>query len=140
MPTSGYSKTPLAKKLGIKEGFIIKLVNPPAHYWDLFTDIPEHLQVLDDTSIKKNLIHYFVLSEKELHKNLPELKKELVDNGMIWISWYKRSSGMKTDLTEDVIRNTALAIGLVDIKVCAVDEQWSGLKLVIRLKDRKQKQ
>jgi hypothetical protein len=140
MPTSGYSKTPLAKKLGIKQGYIIKLVNAPTHYWELFTDLPDNLHVQRSTTTKKNFIHYFAITAKDLHKNLAALKNELFDNGMIWVSWYKRSSGIKTDITEDVIRKIALAIGLVDIKVCAVDEQWSGLKLVIPVKDRKPKE
>jgi hypothetical protein len=137
---AGYSKTPLAKKLGIKQGFSVKLVNPPAYYWDLFTDLPDVLQVQDDAAIKKNFIHYFAVTAKELFDALPVLKNELFDNGMIWISWYKRSSGVRTDITEDLIRDAARATGLVDIKVCAIDEKWSGLKLVIPVKDRIPKQ
>jgi hypothetical protein len=136
MQTSGYSGTPLAKKLGIKEGFKIRLINPPEYYSELFTDMPEKISILKDTKTKKNFIHCFVKQEKELHKNIASLKNEIEPNGIIWISWPKKASKVSTDITEDVIRNLALANGLVDIKVCAVDEIWSGLKLVIPVRNR----
>jgi hypothetical protein len=136
MQPAGYSGTPLAKKLGIKEGFKIRLMNSPEYYFDLFTDMPENICVLKDLKIKKNFIHYFVKQAKELHKNIASLKNEIEPNGIIWISWPKKASKVVTDITEDVVRNLALANGLVDIKVCAVDEIWSGLKLVIPVKDR----
>ena len=136
MTPSGYSGTPLAKKLGIKEGFKIRLINPPEYYFDLFTDMPENISIFKDTKTKKNFIHCFVKQEKELYKNIASLKNEIEPNGIIWISWPKRASKVVTDITEDVVRNLALANGLVDIKVCAVDEIWSGLKLVIPVKDR----
>jgi hypothetical protein len=133
---AGYSNTPLAKKLGIKEGFHIKLVNPPDYYFDLFTDLPVNLNLTDDKIIRKDFIHFFTKEEKEFTAMLPDLNKQLVPNGMIWVSWPKKASKVVTDITEDTIRNYALKIGLVDIKVCAVDEIWSGLKLVIPVKDR----
>jgi hypothetical protein len=136
MQTSGYSGTPLAKKLGIKEGFKIRLINSPEYYFELFTDMPENISILKDTKTKKNFIHCFVKQEKELYKNIASLKNEIESNGIIWISWPKKASKVVTDVTEDVVRNLALANGLVDIKVCAVDEIWSGLKLVIPVKDR----
>ena len=136
METSGYSGTPLAKKLGIKEGFKMRLINPPEYYFTLFTDLPENIAILKDVKIKKNFIHCFVTSEKELHKNIMSIKNEIESNGIIWISWPKKASKVTTDVTEDTVRNIALASGLVDIKVCAVDEIWSGLKLVIPVKDR----
>jgi len=137
MKTSGYSGTPLAKKLGIKENFSIKIINAPDYYFDLFDDLPKNLV----TTAKNNLdfIHYFETNQKNFRKEILKLKKQLAPDGMIWISWYKKSAKMPTDITEDVIRNYALENGLVDIKVCAVDEQWSGLKLVIPVKDRKKK-
>ncbi|HEV8512519.1 MAG TPA: DUF3052 domain-containing protein [Cyclobacteriaceae bacterium] len=137
MKTAGYSGTSLAKKLGIKENFAIKIVNAPDYYFDLFTDLPKNLI----TSAKNNLnfIHYFETNQKNFRKEILKLKKQLAQDGMIWVSWYKKSAMMPTDITEDVIRNFALKNGLVDIKVCAVDEQWSGLKLVIPVKDRKKK-
>jgi hypothetical protein len=134
--SSGYSNTPLAKKLGIKPGFKIMLINKPAHYFDLFTDMPTDLQVINDESEKKNLIHFFTTQKQELIGLLSQLKSQIKSDGTIWVSWPKKASKVETDITEDTIRNCALSIGLVDIKVCAVDEVWSGLKLVIPVKDR----
>ena len=135
MKTTGYSGTPLAKKLGIKSNFKIKLVNPPDYYFKLFSDLPENMKEVKDT--KKDFIHYFAKDAETLNKEIKGLKNELEQNGMIWISWYKKSSKIPTDVTENIIRDIALKNGLVDIKVCAVDEIWSGLKLVIPVKDRK---
>jgi Protein of unknown function (DUF3052) len=136
MKTTGYSGTPLAKKLGIKEGFKIRLVDQPDYYFDLFTDLPETLSIIKDKKTKKNLIHYFTKSAAGLSKDIVALRNEIEPNGMIWISWPKKASKITTDITEDTIRELALTNGLVDIKVCAVDEVWSGLKLVIPVKDR----
>ncbi len=136
MKTTGYSSTPLAKKLGIKEGFKIRLVDQPDYYFDLFTDLPETLTILKDKKTKKNLIHYFTKSAADLRKDIVALRNEIEPNGMIWISWPKKASKITTDITEDTIRELALTNGLVDIKVCAVNEVWSGLKLVIPVKDR----
>ena len=133
---AGYSGTPLAKKLGIKPDFKIKLVNPPDNYFDLFTDLPGHLNFEDDSNAKKDLIHFFTKQAEEYIRTLPLLKNEIKPNGIIWVSWPKKASKIITDITEDIIRNYAIKIGLVDIKVCAVDEIWSGLKLVIPVKDR----
>ena len=133
--TAGYSGTPLAKKLGIKEGFRIALFNQPESYFSLFTDFPTGVKVINKAKV--DFVHYFVTEEKQLIKEISKLKNQIEQNGMIWISWPKKASKVKTDLTEDAIRNLALKNGLVDIKVCAVDEIWSGLKLVIPLKDRK---
>lgn len=137
MKVSGYSGTPLAKKLGIKEGFKIRLVNQPEYYFDLFDDFPENVQILSDTQNKKNLIHFFTKEASMLIDEIIALRTEIESNGMIWISWPKKTSKIITDITEDTIRNLALTNGLVDVKVCAVDEIWSGLKLVIPVKDRK---
>lgn len=134
--TQGYSGTPLAKKLGIKNGFKIRLVNQPDYYFQLFNDMPENIRILTDKKTKKNLIHYFTKQAKDLYKDISFLKSEIEANGMIWISWPKKASKVPTDITEDVVRELALTKGLVDIKVCAVDEIWSGLKLVIPVKDR----
>ena len=134
---AGYSGTPLAKKLGIKPGFRIKLINPPDNYMQLFTDMPAELYFEDDEVSKKDLIHFFTRQKDELLARLPMLKTQIKPDGMIWVSWPKKASKVITDVTEDIIRNHALTIGLVDIKVCAIDETWSGLKLVIPVKDRK---
>lgn len=133
---AGYSGTPLAKKLGIKPRFRIGLINPPGNYFDLFTDLPPDITITNDATIKKDLIHFFTRSEKEFTGMLPDLKMQITPNGMIWVSWPKKASKVITDVNEDTIRNYALNIGLVDIKVCAVDEIWSGLKLVIPVKER----
>lgn len=136
MKTSGYSETPLAKKLGIKENFKIKLINQPDYYLDLFIDLSSNFNQISDNKTRKDFIHYFTKEKAELIKDLPKLKKEIEQNGMIWVSWPKKASKIKTDITEDVIREAAFKNGLVDVKVCAIDAIWSGLKLVIRLKDR----
>lgn len=132
---AGYSGTPLAKKLGIKAGTSVKLINAPEYYFDLFTDWPINVSVnLDERP--SDVIHFFTLSSIELTENLLNLKNDLKPNGCIWVSWPKKSSKVATDVTENMIRDHAISIGLVDIKVCAVDEIWSGLKMVIPLKDR----
>lgn len=136
MANTGYSGTPLARKLGIKEGFKIRLVNHPGYYFKLFDDFPNNVIIEIDKKIKKNLIHFFTKDALELNDNIVLLKNEIEVDGMIWISWPKKASKILTDITEDTIRNLALKNGLVDIKVCAIDEIWSGLKLVIPVKDR----
>ena len=136
MEKTGYSGTPLAKKLGFKEGFKIKLVNQPEYYFDLFTDFPDQITFLNDDESKKNAIHYFTKESRDLFDNLVPLRSQMESNGMLWISWPKKASKVPTDITEDIIRDLALNNGLVDIKVCAVDEIWSGLKLVIPVKLR----
>lgn len=134
---AGYSGTPLAKKLGIKAGARLILINAPGYYPDLFTDLPAGVYFTDQISLENDVIHFFSKSADEYRTKLPELKKQIKQDGMIWVSWPKKASKVATDITEDLIRNFALQIGLVDIKVCAVDEVWSGLKLVIPVKDRK---
>jgi hypothetical protein len=137
MKNAGYSGTPLAKKLGLKQGFKIRLINPPDYYYDLFADFPDDIEEVGDLKTKKDFIHYFAKNTVQFEKDIKQLRKEIEQNGMIWISWYKKSAKIETDLTEPIIRDIALNNGLVDVKVCALDELWSGLKLVIRLKDRK---
>ncbi|MDX1937170.1 MAG: hypothetical protein SFU21_08630 [Flavihumibacter sp.] len=134
--SAGYAATTLAKKLGIKEGAAVKLVNAPADYFNLFTDWPANVTIITNSKTPADCIHLFVANTNELLKHLLPLKKQLKPAGMLWVSWYKKAAKIATDITEDVIRNQALANGLVDIKVCAVDEQWSGLKLVIPVKYR----
>src|ERR1700730_127116 len=131
MPTSGYSGTPLLKKLGIIPAQKIKLINQPANYYELLqAEISDQLCGSKDSP---DLVHLFVTSNKEFELEMKKLKRFIQKNPsiIIWVSWYKKSAGLLTDLTEDVIRNYALKNGLVDIKVCAVDESWSGLKLVV---------
>lgn len=133
---AGYSGTPLAKKLGLKEDFVIQLVNAPDYYFRLFSDLPNNIKIITDNKSKKDFIHYFATESGKLNKDIISFKKQLQPNGMIWVSWYKKSSKIQTDVTENMIRDLALKNGLVDIKVCAVDELWSGLKLVIPVKER----
>jgi hypothetical protein len=137
MKTAGYSGTPLAKKLGIKNGFKIKIVNYPDNYFKLFTDFPPETHNITDIKIKKNFIHYFAKTISELEKDINQLRQEIEQNGIIWISWPKKASKVETDLNGNIIREIGLKNGLVDIKVCAVDEIWSGLKFVIPVKNRK---
>jgi len=137
MKTVGYSGTPLAKKLGFKEGFKVRIANQPDYYFDLLEDLPKIIEFSNEKKSKKDFIHYFAMQARDLEKDIVALKNEIVANGIIWISWPKKSSKIVTDITEDTIRNLALKSGLVDVKVCAVDEVWSGLKLVIPVKDRK---
>ena len=136
METAGYSGTPLAKKLGIKDGFKIKLVNVPAYYFELFSDFPGQTKMIKDATTKVDFIHFFCSNAGELSAKTKVFKNQLLPVGMIWISWYKKTAKIATDVSEDLIRSVALKNGLVDIKVCAVDEKWSGLKLVIPVKDR----
>ena len=133
---AGYSGTPLAKKLGIKENLKIKLINAPEYYFNLFSDFPPNVKIIKDNKSKKDFIHYFARNAEALNKDITSMKNQLEQHGMIWISWYKKSAKIPTDITGDIIRDIALKNNLVDIKVCAVDEFWSGLKLVIPVKDR----
>jgi len=134
--TAGYSGAPLAKKLGLKPGFVIRLVNPPPHYFELFEAWPEGVKIVPEQTSGKALLHYFATDAKALVRDLPALKSQIAPAGTIWISWPKKASGIATDLTENGVCAAALACGLVDVKVCAIDAVWSGLKLVIPVKDR----
>lgn len=135
---AGYSGTPLAKKLGIKTAAKIMLLNAPDYYLQLFTDLPTEVYFVDEAAVKKDVIHFFTKQRDEFLTVLPQLMNQMKPDGMIWVSWPKKASKVVTDITEDVIRDFAIKIGLVDIKVCAIDETWSGLKLVIPVKDRAQ--
>lgn len=136
MLSAGYSGTSLVKKLGFKEGFLIRLIQPPAYYLQLFADFPLSARLITDSKTKVDCIHYFVVNAKELSDEIKSLRNQIKPDGFIWVSWYKKSSKKKTDITEDFIRTVALKNGLVDIKVCAIDDVWSALKLVIPVKDR----
>ena len=129
---SGYSATPLIQKLGYKPGFRVHVFHAPEHYPRYLGALPADVIYSQRLITELDLIHLFVTSQTELYQRLSRCLKYLKSNGAIWISWPKKSSRMVTDITEDVIRSIALPMGLVDIKVCAVDEVWSGLKLVIR--------
>ena len=114
-------------------------MNEPEHYFKLFTDLPAGMVLLKEKKSSKDIIHYFTKELKTLQQDIGALKNEIAPNGMIWVSWPKKASKVPTDITEDLVRTLALANDLVDVKVCAVDEVWSGLKLVIPVKDRQGK-
>jgi len=133
---AGYSGTPLVKKLGLKESSIMYVYNPPKDYFDWLGPLPKGVNVKSRTMGEMDFIHVFTSELAVFEKQFLECKKHLKKEGMLWISWPKKASKMETDLDENIIRDFGLANGLVDVKVCAVDEVWSGLKFVIRVKDR----
>jgi len=135
---AGYSATPLPKKLGLKNGQAVCFINLPsslnwlaeaAEFVDL-TDTPEPGGELD-------VVHLFVMSRDQLNALLPQARLAIAQDGMIWVSWPKKGSKVETDMTEDAVREAAFPLDLVDIKVCAIDDIWSGLKLVIRKEKRR---
>lgn len=134
---AGYSGTPLSKKLGIKDRTKLHLRNAPDHYLRLVAPLPEGVKLMSRVTPETDLIHLFATKRTLLAKELASLLGKLKPDGAIWVSWPKRASKVVTDITEDTIREVALPLGLVDIKVCAVDDTWSGLKLVIRRENRK---
>ncbi len=134
---AGYSGTPLVKKIGIKPGHRIILRNHPSSFLKDLGALPEGVQKTNKLAGKADVIVYFTDRRAALEKDFRELIKAQQTDGMIWISWPKRASGKPTDLDENIVRDTGLALGVVDVKVCAIDETWSGLKFVVRLKDRK---
>jgi len=129
---SGYSGTPLARKLGIAEGSRVRLVGGPTGYRDLLAPIPAGVRFVRTVDERTDVVHRFVRERTDLAVALPVLRKAIRADAAVWISWPKRASGVATDVTEDVIREVALPLGFVDVKVCAVDATWSALKLVIR--------
>lgn len=136
MPSVGYSGTPLYQKLGLKPDFRIVLLHPPAEYPDwLATDMSGQVARKGETP---DWVHLFAASRTIFEKEMRALARIWKANPavVIWVSWYKKSSGISTDLTEDTVRNYALQHGLVDVKVCAVSDHWSGLKLVVPLNRR----
>jgi hypothetical protein len=134
---AGYSGTPLSKKLGIKPGARVKVRGAPAHYADLLAPMPDGAVVSARLRPPFDILHVFTRSRAKLQSELDRGIREMPQDGSLWVSWPKKASGVETDVTEDVVRELALPMGLVDVKVCAVDETWSGLKLVIRKALRK---
>lgn len=133
---AGYSKTPLLQKLGVKSGQRIYIGNAPPRYRQTLGALPEKVIVVKSLDGPCNFLHLFVKEREGLESAFPNLKKHLEKDGCLWISWPKGASGVKTDLNENLVREVGLKNGLVDVKVCAVDDVWSGLKFVFRLKDR----
>jgi hypothetical protein len=129
---AGYSGTPLAKKLGIKAGAKVLLLEAPADYLTVVEPLPDDVEFVEKLASDTDLVHLFVKQKAVLAKALRQCRSLLKPTGIIWISWPKKSAKVPTDITEDTVREVALPLGFVDIKVCAVDQTWSGLKLVIR--------
>lgn len=134
---AGYSGTPLVKKLGVQEGSKLFLAGAPENYLKWLAPLPKAVTISPRMSSDADLVHLFCTEKSQLQKLLQACLGKLKPNGAIWVSWPKKASKVATDITEDRIREIALALGLVDIKVCAVDDVWSGLKLVIRKENRK---
>jgi hypothetical protein len=136
---AGYSGTPLIKKLGIKEGFRVALVNSPKGFKKELGSLPDEAKFAPSLTTALDVILLFVNSEIELRNQFAILAENLVANGMVWVAWPKKSSGVTTDLSFTNVQRIGLEAGLVDVKICAVNDVWSGLKFVYRLKDRGQR-
>jgi hypothetical protein len=128
---TGYSGKPVVQKLGIKPGFRIFTAGAPAAYGDIVGKLPSEVTIVTRLAGPLDMVHLFATSTAGLAGELRSYRDVIAPDGMVWVSWPKKSSGVATDLTEVVLRETALPLGLVDIKVCAIDETWSGLKFVI---------
>jgi hypothetical protein len=133
---AGYSGTPLAKKLGIKPGSSLFAVAAPGHYDELLAPLPDGVKRVRKIDAA-DVAHFFEISRAQMEKDLRGAVAKMQPDAAVWISWPKQAAKVATDITEDTVRAVALPLGLVDIKVCAVDETWSGLKLVIRKELRK---
>ena len=129
---AGYSGTPLAKKLGLKPGDLVSLLDAPVGFRKLLDPVPEDVRFVAKFDKGARIVHTFATRKADLAKTLAACRKSLAPDATIWVSWPKKAAKVPTDITEDVVRAVALPLGLVDIKVCAVDETWSGLKLVLR--------
>jgi hypothetical protein len=130
--STGYSGTPLPKKLGFKPGHRVAFLDAPEEFAALLGELPEGVEVSTRLAGHRDLVVVFVTARAALVRRLDALRRAIAPDGMVWVAWPKRSSGVPTDMTEDVVREVALPAGLVDVKVCAIDATWSGLKLVIR--------
>jgi hypothetical protein len=131
-PSAGYSGTPLAKKLGYAAGLTAYLDGAPDDYAELLAPLPEGVEFLPKPRKGVRFVHLFTTSATDLAKKLKKYRTTIEPDGTVWVSWPKKSAKVPTDVTEDVIRDVCLPLGFVDVKVCAVDATWSGLKLVIR--------
>jgi hypothetical protein len=133
---SGYSGTPLVKKLGIRAGARLFVRAAPQNYSELIAPLPAGVQTVSRMNATTDLAHLFATRRAELSAALSSARRAMRDDAVIWVSWPKKSSGVASEITEDVVRELAFPLGLVDIKVCAVDETWSGLKLMLRKSER----
>lgn len=139
MKTSRYSETPLVRKLGLRHRMRVRLIDAPEHYWKLLGTSPAAMdlgQIAGDGDPKADFTHLFATDQKALREAFASARSSMHQDGMVWASWPKKSSGVATELGRDEVMEAGKAAGLVDIKVCAVDEVWSGLKFVIPQKDR----
>jgi hypothetical protein len=134
---AGYSGTPLVRKLGYRSGMRAHIAGAPENFRRTMGRLPEAVTLHAAARGPLDLVHFFTRSRAELARRFPGFARALAPAGMVWVSWPKRASGVATDLSEDVVREIGLANSLVDVKVCAVDEVWSGLKFVRRAKDRR---
>jgi hypothetical protein len=130
--TAGYSGTPLPKKLGVRPGHRVAWLSAPDGFDATLGELPDGVDVRRRLGGGLDVLVQFATVRAELAQRLPQLKGAVFPDGSAWVAWPKRSSGVETDITEDVVREEALPLGLVDVKVCAIDETWSGLKLVVR--------
>jgi hypothetical protein len=133
---AGYSGTPLARKLGIKEGATVALLGAPEGFEDQLEGLPPGVVVRRRTQGKLDVVMSFQTRRAVLEKRLPSILKAMVTDGGLWVAWPKKASGVATDMTEDTVRDVALPLGLVDNKVCAIDDTWSGLRVVWRKEHR----
>ena len=131
-PTAGHSGTPLVKKLGIRPGTTLLLVRAPADYISSLQELPGDLVFAKRLSANVDLVQHFTTQRKELAAQLARYREVLRSNAVVWVSWPKKAAKVETDITEDTVREVTLPLGWVDVKVCAVDATWSGLKLVVR--------
>lgn len=131
-PAAGYSGTPLVKKLGYRPGDVAAHLDAPSGFTALLGELPDGVDVRSDLRGHRDLVVCFVTERRRLAARVPVLRRVVAPDGAAWIAWPKRASGVATDITEDVVREVALPTGLVDVKVCAIDATWSGLKLVVR--------
>ena len=129
---AGYSGTPLAKKLGIVAGSRVLAIAPPADYETLLAPLPERVEFKSRAGDAVDVAHVFVVRRAELHRHLARLRTQLRADAAVWVSWPKKGSGVASEVTEDAVREAGLPLGFVDVKVCAVSDVWSGLKLVVR--------
>jgi hypothetical protein len=134
---AGYSGTPLAKKLGIKPPMTLVAIDAPTDYRGWLGKLPTGVAVVSEPGRSLHAVHVFATKRSAMEKHVSRLRRRLEQDGFVWVSWPKKASGVATDITEDAIREVALPLGFVDIKVCAVSDIWSGLKLVIRKSERK---
>src|SRR5258708_22239156 len=129
---AGYSGTPLAQKLGIKSGSSVLIAGAPAGYLQTLEPLPANVRIGARLRASVDVVQLFTVRKSTLEKSLATFRRKLRPSAVVWVSWPKKSSGVPTEVTEDVVRQVALPMGFVDIKVCAIDDVWSGLKLVVR--------